>query len=82
MTSQLVVRMELAAVMRIHVPSLVCVLSVCRAAADPEGLHFQAAMQAQLEKINTFYRAKELQLEVWVNAPPGGLRVSMPVIHI
>ena len=32
-------------------------------AADPEGRHFQAAMQAQLEKISKFYRAKELQLE-------------------
>ena len=33
-------------------------------AADPQGRHFQAAIQAQLEKISKFYRAKELQLEV------------------
>ena len=38
--------------------------ALSRVAADPEGRHFQAAMQAQLNKINDFYRAKELQLEV------------------
>ncbi len=39
-------------------------LTSINGAADPQGRHFQAAMQAQLDKISNFYRAKELQLEV------------------
>ena len=42
-------------------------------AADPEGRHFQAAIQAQLEKISNFYRAKELQLEVMALCAYDGL---------
>ena len=65
MTSPLEVRTDLA--QAVTTPPMHCAdtrQALSRVAADPEGRHFQAAMQAQLEKINAFYRAKELQLEV------------------